>query len=168
MSAPIVLTAGGTGGHLFPAQALAAELKRRGREVVLITDVRGAGYEQRFPDVAIHSVRAGTPSGRGPFGRILAMGEIAAGTLAARALLKRLKPAAVIGFGGYPSLPAMLAAKRLRLPTLLHEQNAVLGRVNRLLAPRVKVIATSFSETAGIGDADLGKVTVTGNPVRVT
>ncbi|HUN51374.1 MAG TPA: undecaprenyldiphospho-muramoylpentapeptide beta-N-acetylglucosaminyltransferase [Candidatus Sulfotelmatobacter sp.] len=164
--APVVLTAGGTGGHVFPAQALAAELKRRGRDIVLITDVRGAGYEQRFPDTAIHAVRAGTPSGRGPFGRMMAMGEIAAGTLAARGLLKRLRPAAVVGFGGYPSLPAMLAATRLRLPTLLHEQNAILGRVNRLLAPRVAAIATSFADTAGIGGADLAKITVTGNPVR--
>ncbi|HYM30560.1 MAG TPA: undecaprenyldiphospho-muramoylpentapeptide beta-N-acetylglucosaminyltransferase [Candidatus Cybelea sp.] len=164
--APIVLTAGGTGGHVFPAVALAAELRRRGRPLVLVTDRRGAGYEERFPDTEIHAVTAGTPSGRGPLGRIVAIGEIAAGTWAARGLLKRIRPAAVVGFGGYPSLPAMLAATRLGLPTMLHEQNAVLGRVNRLLASRVAAIATSFAETAGIAAGERGKTSLTGNPVR--
>jgi len=162
----VVLTAGGTGGHIFPAQALAAELQARGRSVVLITDTRGSGYEQRFPGVTIHTVRAGTPAGRGPIGRIAAFGEIAVGVIAARTLLKRLKPAAVVGFGGYPSLPAMLAATQLGLPTLLHEQNAVLGRVNRLLAPKVGVIAAGFADTAGLGEADRKKLSVVGNPVR--
>ena len=162
----IVLSAGGTGGHVFPAQALAAELKARGIDLMLITDRRGLGYEERFPDMEIMTVRAGTPTGRGPFGQIAALSEIAAGTLSACVALRRNRPALVVGFGGYPSLPAMLAASRLGIPTLLHEQNAVLGRVNRLLARRVSALATSFPDTQGIGTADRAKVTVTGNPVR--
>jgi UDP-N-acetylglucosamine--N-acetylmuramyl-(pentapeptide) pyrophosphoryl-undecaprenol N-acetylglucosamine transferase len=163
---PIVLAAGGTGGHVFPAEALAAELRRRGRALALVTDRRGGGYEERFPGIDIHLVPAASPSGRGSLGRLKAIGEIGAGVVAARALFRRLAPAAAVGFGGYPSLPAMLAASLMRLPTLIHEQNAHLGRANRLLAGRVGAIAMSFAETSGIRARDRAKVTLTGNPVR--
>ena len=163
---PVVLAAGGTGGHVFPAQALANELKARGHRLVLITDRRGAGYEDAFPGVRLVRVRAAAFAGRGVAGRLAALAEIAAGTFAARRILGRLGPSAVVGFGGYPSLPAMLAASRMAVPTMVHEQNAVLGRVNRFLAPRVTTVATSFAETRGLGERDLGKAILTGNPVR--
>ncbi len=165
-AAPIMLAAGGTGGHLFPAEALAAALKARGRPVMLVTDRRSADYGSRFPDAAVHVIRSGTPTGAGAVGRVLALGQVAAGTLAAGRLLKRLRPAAALGFGGYPSLPGMLAAIRLGLPTAIHEQNAVLGRANRLLAPRVAKIATAFAEVERLRPADRGKLALTGNPVR--
>jgi UDP-N-acetylglucosamine--N-acetylmuramyl-(pentapeptide) pyrophosphoryl-undecaprenol N-acetylglucosamine transferase len=165
MTRPIALAAGGTGGHVFPAQALASELQRRGRTVILITDKRGAGYEKAFPGVGIHRISAGTFAGRGVMGKARALFGIAAGYLAAGSLLRKLDPAVIVGFGGYPSLPTMLAAGRKRV-TLLHEQNAHLGRVNRLLAPRVSAIATSFPQVSGLGQQEMAKVAVTGNPVR--
>jgi len=168
-SRPFVLATGGTGGHVFPAQALAAELLRRGHAVVLVTDKsRGGGYHTRFPGVDLHFVRAASPTGRGVLGKVGALAEIGLGTIGARGLLKSLRPAIVVGFGGFPSLPTMLAAISLRLPTVLHEQNALLGRVNRLLMPGVSAIALSFAATAGIRPADRDKVHVTGNPVRET
>jgi UDP-N-acetylglucosamine--N-acetylmuramyl-(pentapeptide) pyrophosphoryl-undecaprenol N-acetylglucosamine transferase len=165
-AAPILLAAGGTGGHLFPAEALAATLKARGRSVVLVTDRRSADYGNRFPDVAVHVVRSATPTGAGALGLALALAQVAAGTLAARRLLRQLRPAAALGFGGYPSLPGMLAAIRLGLPTAVHEQNAVLGRANRLLTPRVAKIATAFPEIQQLRPADRNKLVLTGNPVR--
>lgn len=166
MSGPIVLAAGGTGGHIFPAQALAAELMRQGRRVALITDRRGTGYEDRFPGVDIFRIRAATFTGKGVAGKVRGAVDIFAGVMAARRILRQLKAVVVVGFGGYPSLPTMLAAAWAKLPTVIHEQNAVLGRVNRLLAKRVGAIATSFAETRMIAAADQGKVTVVGNPVR--
>lgn len=165
-AAPIMLAAGGTGGHLFPAEALAAALKARGRPVVLVTDRRSADYDGRFPDVAVHVVRSATPTGAGALGRALALAQVAAGTLAARRLLRQLRPAAALGFGGYPSLPGMFAAIRLGLPTAVHEQNVVLGRANRLLAPRVRKIATAFPDIQRLRAADRDKLAITGNPVR--
>lgn len=162
----IALAAGGTGGHLFPAQALAAELVRRGRRVVLLTDKRTAGFEDRFQGVEVHVVRAATFANAGALAKARALADIGAGTLAARKLLRRLDVAAAVGFGGYPSLPPMLAATMLRLPAMLHEQNAVLGRVNRLLAPRVDAVALSFESTVGLRAEDESKRSVTGNPVR--
>jgi UDP-N-acetylglucosamine--N-acetylmuramyl-(pentapeptide) pyrophosphoryl-undecaprenol N-acetylglucosamine transferase len=166
MSGPVVLAAGGTGGHIFPAQALAAELMRQGRTVALITDRRGTGYEDRFPGVDIFRIRAATFTGKGLAGKLGGAIDILAGIMAARRILRQLKAAVVVGFGGYPSLPTMLAAAWSRLPTVIHEQNAVLGRVNRLLAARVGAIATSFAETRMIAAAERDKVTVVGNPVR--
>jgi len=166
VSGPIVLAAGGTGGHIFPAQALAAELMRQGRKVALITDRRGTGYEDRFPGVDIFRIRAATFTGKGLAGKLGGAVDILAGMMAARRILRQLKAVMVVGFGGYPSLPTMLAAAWSRLPTVVHEQNAVLGRVNRLLAARVGAIATSFAETQRIRPRDQGKVTVVGNPVR--
>ncbi len=160
----IALAAGGTGGHLFPAEALARELMARGYRVALITDRRGQAFGDKI-GVELHRIRAGRLDA-GIKGKIVAVAEMALGTLGAQRLLKRLTPACVAGFGGYPSVPTMIAASRLGLPTLIYEQNALLGRANRLLAPRVARIATSFAETAGIGAKDRAKVTLTGNPVR--
>ena len=164
---PIVLTAGGTGGHMFPAKALAAVLVRRGHRIIVITDVRGIDTMSAAPDLEIHTVPAASPAG-GVFSKVGAAVQIAAGIMAARAKLRSFRPAIVVGFGGYPAFPAMLAATRAGLPTVLHEQNALLGRVNRWLAPRVTAIATSFPETQGLGGSDADRVTVTGNPVRDT
>jgi len=164
---PIVLTAGGTGGHMFPAKALAAALVARGHRVIVITDARGIEYLSAAPDLEVHTVPAASPAG-GLLIKFSAAVQIGAGILAARGKLRRFRPAIVIGFGGYPAFPAMVAATRAGLPTLLHEQNALLGRVNRWLAPRVTAIATSFPETAGLTDGDIEKVTITGNPVRDT
>jgi UDP-N-acetylglucosamine--N-acetylmuramyl-(pentapeptide) pyrophosphoryl-undecaprenol N-acetylglucosamine transferase len=165
MSDAIVLAAGGTGGHIFPAEALARELLGRGFRVALVTDRRGQAFGERLPGVALHHIRAGR-FGAGIMSKVVATAELALGTLEAARLLRTLAPAAVIGFGGYPSVPTMVAAARLGLPTLIHEQNAVLGRANRLLAPKAKRIATAFAEVAAVREADRARVVETGNPVR--
>jgi UDP-N-acetylglucosamine--N-acetylmuramyl-(pentapeptide) pyrophosphoryl-undecaprenol N-acetylglucosamine transferase len=166
MSGLVVLAAGGTGGHLFPARALAAELASRGRTLALVTDHRGAGFGESLGDVAVHTVRAAAVTGRGLLGRLGGLANVALGVLQARRLLARLKPSGVVGFGGYASVPAVLAAAQLGVPTVIHEQNAVLGRANRLLAPRARAIATSFAETSRIAPADQARAEHTGNPVR--
>jgi UDP-N-acetylglucosamine--N-acetylmuramyl-(pentapeptide) pyrophosphoryl-undecaprenol N-acetylglucosamine transferase len=165
VSAPFALAAGGTGGHLFPAEALAGELAAGGRQVHLLTDSRVDSFAAQIPGVTFHKLRAGR-LGAGPVRTAYALGGLAAGAVQARRLLRRLMPAAVIGFGGYPSVPTMLAAASLGLPTLIHEQNAVLGRANRLLAPRVWRIATGFAETAGLRRGARERAVHTGNPVR--
>ena len=166
MSGPIVIAAGGTGGHLFPGQALAQELARRGQAVAVITDARVAGVGKRFPGTDVFSVPSATPSGGGIWGIVRAIGPILHGTLSAWRILGRLKARAVIGFGGYPTLPPLLAAWLRGIPTAVHEQNAVLGRVNRLMAPRVTAIAATFESPKFLCAADAPKLTVTGNPVR--
>jgi UDP-N-acetylglucosamine--N-acetylmuramyl-(pentapeptide) pyrophosphoryl-undecaprenol N-acetylglucosamine transferase len=165
VSRPFALAAGGTGGHLFPAEALAGELLSRGKEVHLLSDARADVFAGRVAGMELHYVRA-RRIGRGPAQVAHAVGETALGLLQARRLLRRLSPACVIGFGGYPSVPTMLAAVYLRLPTLIHEQNAVLGRANRLLAPRVRRIATGFATTGGLRPSDRARAVHTGNPVR--
>jgi UDP-N-acetylglucosamine--N-acetylmuramyl-(pentapeptide) pyrophosphoryl-undecaprenol N-acetylglucosamine transferase len=165
MSAPFVLASGGTGGHLFPAEAVAVELLGRGEKVHLFTDSRAETFTRRVPEIEFHSIRAGQFGG-GPAHAALALGELALGVLQARRLLRRLAPACVIGFGGYPSVPTMLAAVHLGLPTVVHEQNAILGRANRLLAPRVWRIAAGFPVTAGLRPADRARTVYIGNPVR--
>lgn len=165
MSGPIVIAAGGTGGHMFPAQALADALAERGRDIVLVTDRRGAEYGGAIADTVL-TVSAGTVSGRGLPGRLMGLGQIAFGAIQAHGILRRLAPAGVVGFGGYASVPTMLAATRIGLPTVIHEQNAVLGRANRLMAPRVRAIAAAFAETAQLCPADRAKAEHTGNPVR--
>jgi UDP-N-acetylglucosamine--N-acetylmuramyl-(pentapeptide) pyrophosphoryl-undecaprenol N-acetylglucosamine transferase len=155
----IVLSAGGTGGHLFPAQALAVELAARGRDIVVMTDARFANYATHFPGARIQTV----PSS--PFNAVSAPFKIAAGILTAFAKLLRLKPAAVIGFGGYPSVPVMVAANLAGLPTGIIEQNAVVGRANRLVMNKVKLVAAAFP-IARFAPADPSKVVLTGNPLR--
>jgi UDP-N-acetylglucosamine--N-acetylmuramyl-(pentapeptide) pyrophosphoryl-undecaprenol N-acetylglucosamine transferase len=163
MNAPaqsvIVLSAGGTGGHLFPAQALAGELARRGHNIVVMTDTRFADYATQFPGARIETV----PSS--PFNTLAAPFKIFAGFLFALSNLKRLKPDAVIGFGGYPSVPVMLAASWAQLPTAIIEQNAVVGRANRLVMNRVKRVAAAFP-IARFAPKDPAKVVLTGNPLR--
>jgi len=166
VSRPIALAAGGTGGHMFPAEALAHELLARGHRVVLVTDRRGGAFGDRLAAVAVHRVHAAGVLGKTTLERLQAVLLLGIGMIQAVWLLARLKPAVVVGFGGYPSVPALLAAGRVKLPTVLHEQNAVLGRANRLLAPRARKLAVAFAETQGVRDADRPKLVHTGNPVR--
>jgi UDP-N-acetylglucosamine--N-acetylmuramyl-(pentapeptide) pyrophosphoryl-undecaprenol N-acetylglucosamine transferase len=166
MNALILLAAGGTGGHMFPAEATARALVARGYRVLLVTDRRGDAHVGRFPGVDVRVIAAGGIAGRGLWQRANAAVQLGLGFIQASILLATAKPAAVIGFGGYAAIPTMAVAILLRLPTALHEQNAMLGRANRLLAPRVRLIATSFASTQRIRDVDRGKVIVTGNPVR--
>jgi UDP-N-acetylglucosamine--N-acetylmuramyl-(pentapeptide) pyrophosphoryl-undecaprenol N-acetylglucosamine transferase len=160
-----VLAAGGTGGHLFPAQALAAQLVGRGAAVYLATDRRADAFATPMTGVEICRVRAGRLGG-GVLPTAAGLAVMAAGLGDARRLLRRLDPEAVIGFGGYPSVPTMLAARQLGFAGLIHEQNAVLGRANRFLARRVARICTGFAETAGLRPADRSRAVHTGNPVR--
>ena len=166
MAGPVVIAAGGTGGHIFPAQALAQELAKRGRKVVLMTDDRGQNYAKTFPQAQIVTVPSATFAGRGLLGKGLAFGRLGRGAIAAYFALGRLKPSVVVGFGGYPALPTMFAAARRGLPSIIHEQNAVLGRVNRWLSPSVTKIAAAFGKLTHLDPVLQPLVTVTGNPVR--
>jgi UDP-N-acetylglucosamine--N-acetylmuramyl-(pentapeptide) pyrophosphoryl-undecaprenol N-acetylglucosamine transferase len=163
---PVVVAAGGTGGHLFPAAALSHALAARGMEVHLITDERAAKYGGDFPAHAIHKVAAATPSSGAFFPRATAIFTLIRGTVAARQLFNRINPPAVIGFGGYPTVPPVLAATRLRVPTILHEGNAVIGRANRFLAGNVDAIAKGFEALGGLPGTLAAKTHLTGNPVR--
>ncbi len=162
----VMLAAGGTGGHLFPAFALAQELGRRQIAVDLVTDDRGDRYGTGFPARAIHTVPSATLAGRSVIGAARTGLALVSGVRAAYALLGRVKPGAVIGFGGYPTFPPLVAAKLRGIPTAIHEANAVLGRANRMLASRVSRIATSFEQTALIPPGLADRVRFTGNPVR--
>lgn len=159
----ITLAAGGTGGHMTPAQALADELKRRGHGVMLVTDQRGASYPGLFEDVPVEVLPAGRLGG-GPLGMLKAVFSVMKGRKAARALYRDFTPDVVVGFGGYPAFPALLAASAEGVPTVLHEQNAVLGRVNRLLAGKAKAVATAYKSVARLKDQS--KAVHVGNPVR--
>ncbi len=164
LAGPVLIAAGGTGGHLFPAEALSAALQARGIGVELATDVRARAYSGAFPATAVHQIAAATPSGGTLLARGKAIATLLAGTLASLRLLRRLRPAVVVGFGGYPTVPPVLAASLLGIPTLLHEQNAVIGRANRFLAGRVDAVATGFATLKGIRP---GIRTIhTGNPLR--
>jgi UDP-N-acetylglucosamine--N-acetylmuramyl-(pentapeptide) pyrophosphoryl-undecaprenol N-acetylglucosamine transferase len=159
------LAAGGTGGHLFAAEALAGELLNRGARVHLVTDERADVFGGRVPGVEVSRLRAGRFGGTAAQ-TMQSFAELAAGTVQAVRLLRRLLPSAVIGFGGYPSVPTMLAAACLRLPTMIHEQNAALGQANRLLAPLARQIATGFAKTDGLRAAYRARAVHTGNPIR--
>ncbi|MBI3452683.1 MAG: undecaprenyldiphospho-muramoylpentapeptide beta-N-acetylglucosaminyltransferase [Rhodospirillales bacterium] len=161
----IVLAAGGTGGHVFPAEALAGVLQARGYRLALITDRRGAGYGGVLGTVETHRLPV-SGMGGGLAGRLRGGLTLGVSVFTALRLLGRLAPAAVVGFGGYPSLPTVFAAAQRGVRTAIHEQNAILGRANRFLAPRVDAIATSFAETRFAGPAGQGRVHLTGNPVR--
>jgi UDP-N-acetylglucosamine--N-acetylmuramyl-(pentapeptide) pyrophosphoryl-undecaprenol N-acetylglucosamine transferase len=163
---PLVLVAaGGTGGHLFPAEALAVALRKRGAAVELATDRRAAHYGGEFPQGAVHVIPSATLRGRGPLAYARTLSVLTLGLAKAWILLGRLKPTVVVGFGGYPTLPPMFAAAMRGIPTVLHEQNGVMGRANTMLAPRVTAIASSFGEVR-MDAAFRSKVTLTGNPVR--
>ena len=161
----IVLSAGGTGGHLFPAQALAGELVRRGKTIVVMTDRRGTHYAKAFPGAAIETVPSAAFSDRSFLGLLAAPFEILVGVAMAFAKLLRLRPGAVIGFGGYPSLPVMIAAWLARRPTAILEQNAVTGRANRAVMNKVRVVAAAFP-IARFAPKDASKIVLTGNPLR--
>jgi UDP-N-acetylglucosamine--N-acetylmuramyl-(pentapeptide) pyrophosphoryl-undecaprenol N-acetylglucosamine transferase len=165
-NAPVLIAAGGTGGHLFPAEALAHVLAQRHVSVHLVTDERATKYGRAFPADAVHVIRAATPTGGNPFARGRAVLTLIGGTTSARALLRRVKPRVVVGFGGYPTVPPLLAATMLRIPSIVHEQNAVLGRANRLLARRVQRIATGFPALGRLDPKLKPKCIETGNPVR--
>jgi UDP-N-acetylglucosamine--N-acetylmuramyl-(pentapeptide) pyrophosphoryl-undecaprenol N-acetylglucosamine transferase len=159
------LAAGGTGGHMVPAHALAAELRSRGHGVLLITDDRGARYPGLFEHVPVHVLPAGRLGG-GPIGWLKAARSVMAGRGEARGLYRNHRPDAVVGFGGYPAFPALLAAAGMGVPSLLHEQNAVLGRVNRLLAGGANAIATAYDDVERLKPAHRAKTVLVGNPVR--
>ncbi len=162
----IMLAAGGTGGHLFPAEALGVELIRRGLRVRLVTDARALRYSGLFSPDTIDVVPSETVRGRTPWSLARTAIMLVAGTGVAFNLMRRRKPSAVIGFGGYPTVPPLVAARLLRVPTLVHDSNAVLGRANRFLSTRVSAIATSLP---GVLDRDpklAGKTTTTGTPMR--
>ncbi len=161
-----VLAAGGTGGHLIPAFALAAELEARGHHVALITDARGAAIPGKPASLTAHVLPAGRIEGKNPIGWIKGLRAILEGRRMALRLFESFQPSAVVGFGGYPALPALLAATAAGIPAVIHEQNAVLGRVNRFLAGRVDAIATACEEVDRLADKHANKVHVVGNPVR--
>ncbi|MFM9938604.1 MAG: undecaprenyldiphospho-muramoylpentapeptide beta-N-acetylglucosaminyltransferase [Hyphomicrobiaceae bacterium] len=161
-----MLAAGGTGGHLFPAFALAEELGRRGFAVDLVTDMRGDRYGTGFPARKTYQIPSATLGGRNPVAAAKTAVTLAMGVRAAMKIFAEVKPGAVVGFGGYPSFPPLIAASLKRIPSALHEQNAVLGRANRMLAKRVTAIATSFQTVKLLEGAAAAKARFTGNPVR--
>lgn len=162
----ILLAAGGTGGHLFPAEALSHALRAAGLRVALATDARAEIYASQFPAESIHAIPSATPSGRSPLALAGVGWKLIQGLMASRKLIKTLRPALVVGFGGYPTVPPLLAAAMLGVPTLLHEQNAVIGRANRFLSGRVTTIATGFAQVGGLSKAAAAKCVHVGNPVR--
>lgn len=164
----IVLAAGGTGGHMFPAEALAEALLRRGCRVDLITDERGQGFGDRLPDVAVHHVASGGVAGKGVGAKVKNLARLALGYFQCRSLIKRLDPVVTVGFGGYPSVPPLLAAQQRESKTVLHEQNAVAGRANRFLMKRANKVALSFPRVRFFDDLPENKRVFTGNPVRPT
>jgi UDP-N-acetylglucosamine--N-acetylmuramyl-(pentapeptide) pyrophosphoryl-undecaprenol N-acetylglucosamine transferase len=163
--APVLVTAGGTGGHLFPAEALASALIRRGVAVHLATDSRAARFGGAFAEERVHVVASATLRARNPFALTRTAAMLGAGFLQAWRLLGQIKPAAVVGFGGYPTIPPVLAASRRGVPTVIHDANAVIGRANRFLAARVTAIATTFPDVFRDDPVLSLKATLTGNPV---
>lgn len=161
----ITLAAGGTGGHMVPAHALAAELKKRGHGVMLVTDSRGTKIPAIFDDVPVHVLPAGRLGG-GPIGILKAVRSVLAGRREAKRLYRDYRPDAVVGFGGYPAFPALIAASAMGIPTVIHEQNAVLGRVNRWVAGKAAAIATAYPDVQKLKPAYRTKVALVGNPVR--
>lgn len=162
----VVLAAGGTGGHVFPAEALATALRERGFRLVLVTDRRGGAFGGALAELEVYRVRAAGMAGKSPTRRLASLTELAVGLVQAWRLIRRIAPEAAVGFGGYASLPTVLAASLARCKTIVHEQNAVLGRANRTLAPRVDRIATAFPKPARVPKGAAGKLVRTGMPVR--
>ena len=160
----VLLAAGGTGGHLFPAQALADALIKRGTVIELATDHRAAHFQ--FPARNVHIIPSATVRGRNPIALARTGALLTLGTAKAWSMLGRVRPTVVVGFGGYPTVPPLMAAALRGIPTVLHEQNGVMGRANRLLAARVTAIATGFRTLAKVDQRLQSKITFTGNPVR--
>jgi len=161
----IALMAGGTGGHLFPAMALAQELRRRGHVIHLMTDERVAGYGDNFPARETHIIPSATPSIRNPIKLAVAAAKLSWGTVVAWGAMGRIKADVAVGFGGYPTVPSFLAARMRGVPGIVHDQNAVLGRANLLLARYANALALSFEKTAKAEQFG-AKATLTGNPIR--
>ncbi len=166
MLGPVLIAAGGTGGHLFPAEALASALTARGIAVELVTDNRAVKYTGAFATHRVHILPAATPTGGSFFGKLKALWILLRGTLAARSLIRDVQPSCMVGFGGYPTVAPLTAASQLGVPTILHEQNAVMGRANRFLVNRADRIATGFKALEGISSEAKLKCVQTGNPVR--
>jgi UDP-N-acetylglucosamine--N-acetylmuramyl-(pentapeptide) pyrophosphoryl-undecaprenol N-acetylglucosamine transferase len=163
---PFVLAAGGTGGHLFPALSLAAALVERGEPVMLATDERVQQHGADFPADAVFVIRSATFKSRTPWALAQTVWRLLAGFVQSFVLLRRLRPRAVIGFGGYPSIPPLVAALMLGFPTVIHEQNGVLGRANAFLARFVRGIGTGLAEVKGIDEGLRAKSRHVGNPLR--
>jgi len=161
-----VLAAGGTGGHLIPAFALATELDRRGHHVALVTDERGAAIPGKPDFLPVHVLPAGRIEGKNPLNWIRGLRAILEGRRMALRLFGSFEPSAVVGFGGYPALPTLLAATSAGVPSVIHEQNAVLGRVNRFLANKVSAIATAYRQVDRLDEKHAAKTHLVGNPVR--
>lgn len=171
----VILSAGGTGGHVMPALALADALRRSGYACAMVTDARGARFRSMAADIPFHVLEAAAPAG-GLRARLRGLAALLRGTVQALRLLRRLKPCAVVGFGGYPSVPGVAAARILGIPIVLHEANAVLGRANRFLAPFAHAVALSHRPSLSAGQgAEPGRSSavcdhpppvVTGNPIR--
>ena len=162
----VVIAAGGTGGHLFPAAAFAEEMFRRGWRVVLMTDARGRRYAEGFPAERIIDVPAASLS-MNPFTAIPNALKIWRGVNEAKRHFKQLTPSLVAGFGGYPSFPALMAARAHKVPILIHEQNSVLGRVNRAMATSASVVACGFERLERLPRKAQDRKHVVGNPVRL-
>lgn len=162
----VALAAGGTGGHMFPAEALARELIARGVGVALVTDARGGGFRGDLAGIETYRIAAGAMAGAGLVKQLRSTLALGLGYLQARGHLKRAGAEVAVGFGGYPSVPTILAAAHRGLRVVLHEQNSVLGRANRLLAGRAAVIAACFDRVEGVAPGDRAKLRLTGNPVR--
>ncbi len=162
-SKPVVLATGGTGGHVFPAEALAGELEARGVPFALVTDGRGRQWQGALARRPIHYIHSASPTGALQR-RLMAMLSLGLGLVDAWLALRRLDPSIVVGFGGYASVPTMLAARLRRLPAMFHEQNAVLGKANRLVLSGAARVGTSFAQTRGLENDSRARLV--GNPVR--
>lgn len=161
----ILISAGGTGGHMFPAEALARDLIGRGYRVALATDSRGKKYQPFADGIPTYILKSGAIKS-GLLSKIKTVLSLGVGYLQARKLLDQLKPDIVVGFGGYSSFPAVYAAQKKNIPTIIHEQNAILGKANAYLAPKADRIALSWTKIEGIAESDAVRSVVTGNPVR--
>ncbi len=161
---PVVLATGGTGGHVFPAEALAGELEARGLPFALVTDQRGRQWQGALARRPIHYIHSASPTGS-LRRRLVAVFSLGIGLFDAWRALGRIGPSAVVGFGGYASVPTLVAARLRRLPAMLHEQNAVLGKANRLVLGGAARVATSFARTQYLADDDR-RICLVGNPVR--
>lgn len=162
----IVISAGGTGGHFFPAKALATDLISRGYKLHFISDTRGRRYKDQLPkEVHLHILSSGTLK-KGLWGKISGAFNLGLGLIQAFLFMIRVKPDVVVGFGGYPSFPAVFTAQKLGIATVIHEQNSVIGKANKVLAKNAARIACSFPDTDGLSTAEKVRSVVTGNPVR--
>lgn len=168
MSLTVLIAAGGTGGHMVPAHALSEELRARGHGVLLLTDARGLRFPGLFDGVERHVLDSATAGGANPLAWAKAAAALWRGRREGRRIARAAGARCVVGFGGYPSLPGLLAGLSLKIPAILHEQNAVLGRVNRRLQGRVSAIALTYAETARLEPAHRAKTHLVGNPVRAS